>query len=255
MSLLKIDCLDKVYQNSTRTGKVHAVHQVSFEIAEGEFLGLVGESGCGKSTLAKIVMGLVPKDGGRIIFDGKELKLPYSRDIYKNMQMIFQLPRDSFDPRKTIGQCITEIQKNYEIEPEIRQKQAEDLIRKVGLTTEFLHRYSHELSGGECQRAAIARALVVSPKLLICDEITSALDVSVQAQIVELLQNLKNEMGISALFISHDLALVNGICDRVQVMYKGEIVESGNGNDLLASSQNSYTRELFSSIYDIDKYI
>lgn len=255
MNILEVNQLDKCYFSGQKNDMVHAVRQVSFSIHEGEFLGLVGESGCGKSTIAKIIMGLQEADHGQILLAEKPLNQPYEKDVYRNMQMVFQLPRNSFDPRKTIGTCLTEIQTNFGAEKAAARKKAGELLKKVGLSEAYMKRYPHQLSGGECQRAAIARAISVSPRLMICDEITSALDVSIQAQIVELLQELRKEMQLSMLFISHDLALVKGLCDRILVMYNGQIIEEGTGEQLLDQPREEYTKKLFASVFDVDDII
>lgn len=251
MNILEVRKLDKYYYSRQKNEEIHAVKQVSFHIKNGEFLGLVGESGCGKSTIAKIIMGLQVASGGQVLLDGRVLSGSYPKDAYRSMQMVFQLPRDSFDPRKTIGACLAEIQCNFGVEKRKAKGRVGGLLEQVGLSPEYAARYPQELSGGECQRAAIARAMAVSPRLLICDEITSALDVSVQAQIVELLLMLRQEAGLSMLFISHDLALVKGLCDRILVMYDGEILEEGTGKELLEQPQSGYTRTLFASVFDV----
>lgn len=252
MKLLEVKNLDKRFFCAQKHGVIHAVNNVSFNIEAGEFLGLVGESGCGKSTIAQMLMGLLPPDGGEIVLEERKLVPPFHKSVYQRMQLVFQLPGDSFDSRKTIGSCLTDMQRNFGVGKHEAQKRAAWLLERVGLGSEFLQRYPHQLSGGECQRAAIARAISVSPKLMICDEITSALDVSIQAQIVELLQDLRKELNLSALFISHDLALVQGLCDRILVMNEGTIVEEGTGEQLLRHPKDAYTKALFSAIFDID---
>lgn len=252
MKLLEVKGLDKKYISSTPGGAVHAVDHVSFVVEKGEFLGLVGESGCGKSTIAKMLSGLLRSDSGEILFEGHPLRPPFSRQVYRQLQMIFQLPRDSFDPRWTVEESLVDIQRNFGAGRREARDRAELFLQQVGLDSTFLRRYPHQLSGGECQRVAIARAMAVSPKLLICDEITSALDVSIQAQIVELLQDLRRERTLSVLFISHDLALVQGLCDRILVMHDGIIVEEGPSGTLLSHPKQAYTKTLFSAVFDPD---
>ena len=190
------------------------LNDINFSIDAGECLGVVGKSGCGKSTLAKIIARFIPADGGEIFLDGQNITNTKNlKSVYKNMQMIFQLPEESFDPRKTLGWSIAEPLRNFKFENiDARTK---NLLAEVGLTPDFVEKYPHEVSGGQCQRAAIARAISISPKLLICDEATSALDVTTQAQIINLLNKLRNEKKIAMLFITHDLKLVEKICDKV----------------------------------------
>ena len=229
----------------------HAVNDVSFELAEGEFLGLVGESGCGKSTIAKMIMGMLRPDKGRIFVCGKEMKYPYKRHVYKDIQMVFQMPKDSFDPRRTVGSSIADMQRNFGKNKKNSVEDARYALNLVGLGPEYFYKLPSQMSGGECQRAAIARALAAEPKIVICDEPTSSLDVSVQAQIVELLCSLRQKMSLSVLFISHDLALVGGLCERVMVMNNGTIVEMGQSADVLKNPQHEYTKRLIASVLEI----
>ncbi len=251
MNLIEARNLDISFFSGRAGRTVHAVNDVSFSVEPGEFLGLVGESGCGKSTVARLLLGLKRPDSGRLFLKGKELASPFPRSVYKTVQMVFQLPQASFDPRRTIGSCITDIQTNFGIRRAQAREKTALYLERVGLGTGFMERYPHELSGGECQRAAIARAIAVEPELVVCDEITSALDVSVQAQIVELLCGLKEEMDLSLLFISHDLALVQGICDRLLVMKDGSIVEQGAAAEVLKNPKNAYTRLLIDSVLEL----
>ncbi len=251
MNLLDIHNLDKWYYSVKEGQTVHAVDHVSFSMAQGEFCALIGESGCGKSTVAKLITGLLTPDAGDILFEGKLLTAPYPKSIYKRLQMVFQVPWDSFDPRKTIGNSLIAMQRNFGSSKQDAIMKSEQALEKVGLEKKIMTRYPGQISGGECQRAAIARSLTISPKLIICDEITSALDVSVQAQIVELLQTLRTEFDLSLLFISHDLALVQGLCDNIMVMRDGVIVEKAATKELLENPRNDYTIELFSSAFDI----
>jgi peptide/nickel transport system ATP-binding protein len=250
MNILEATGLDVCF--FTGKGKeVHAVNHVSFALRDGEFLGLVGESGCGKSTIAKLVTGLIVPDEGMITLEGCEIHYPFSRQVYRDIQMIFQMPSESFDPRRTIGGCITDMQRNFGASRKEAKARTLEYLDKVGLDASFYKKYPHQMSGGECQRAAIARAFAVEPKVVICDEITSSLDVSVQAQVVELLQELREQTHISLLFISHDLGLVQGLCDRIMVMEKGKIVEEGPASEIIHNPQNAYTRQLLASVLTI----
>lgn len=205
-----------------------AVNGVSFCLYPHETLGIVGESGSGKSTIARAVTRLVKISEGEILLKGRDIthvKGKALRDIYRSLQMVFQSPAASFDPRRTLGDGIGESLRNCGMGKARRDEAAEKLLLSCGLPEEFAHRYPHEVSGGQCQRAAIARALAARPKILICDEITSALDVTAQQQIMELLQSLKETRQMAFLFISHDPALVRAFCSRVLVMREGRILE------------------------------
>lgn len=250
MNILEVKNLDICFRNS-KGEAVHAVNQVSFGLGNGEFLGLVGESGCGKSTIAKILMGLFCPDDGTICVDGSEIRYPFKRNVYRQMQMIYQMPMESFNPRQTIGASICDMLRNYNISKKDAKERAVEYLGYVGLSPEYYDKYPHQMSGGECQRAAIARAFSIQPKVVICDEITSSLDVSVQAQVVELLQSMRERTKVSLLFISHDLGLVQGICDRVMVMYKGQIVEEGTAQEVVHHPQNAYTQNLIASVLSI----
>ena len=207
-----------------------AVNGVSFDLYAGETLGVVGESGCGKSTLARTIIGLVEARSGSIKFNGKEIRGASKKQMRmtrKDMQMIFQDPLASLDPRMTVGDIIAEPLRTYypkmtkaEVEQEVRA-----MMSKVGLLANQVNRYPHEFSGGQCQRIGIARALILKPKLIICDEPVSALDVSIQAQVINLLQEVQQEMGLALIFIAHDLSVVKHISNRVMVMYLGNAVE------------------------------
>lgn len=229
-----------------------AVNRVSFTMNEGECLGLVGESGCGKSTTAKIITHLTTPDMGSVLLKGTEtlhLKGRKERELYTKIQMVFQTPQDSFDPRRSLGDGIMESMRNRGISKAKAQERMYELFDMVELERKFAARYPHEVSGGQCQRAAIARALAPEPSLIICDEATSALDVTVQAQIIKLLQKLQKENGLSLLFICHDLALVQTLCDRVLVMYKGSVVEQGTPDEIICHPKEEYTRTLVDSIF------
>ena len=193
-------------------------------------------------------MGLIQADEGAVWVNGEPVKYPYARSVYKNLQIVFQMPQDSFDPRRTIRQCLKTTLKNFGISGSEAKLRAEELLLQMGLPVEYLDKYPHELSGGECQRAALARAMAMRPQILVCDEVTSALDVSVQAQIVDLLLKLKEEGEISMIFISHDLALVQGVCDKIIVMKDGRIEEAGDTEQVLSHPSNDYTKLLIDSV-------
>lgn len=217
--------LKKGYRRRQR--KITAVEQVSFCLYPGEILGLMGPSGSGKSTVAKLLTGLTEADEGEIFVDGKKIsyrKKGQRKQIYRRMQMVFQSPAASFDPRQTLGDGIGESLRNAGISGKTLDERVEELLRACGLSEEFVWRYPHEVSGGQCQRAAIARALAVNPKILICDEATGALDVMAQRQILELLAALRENRGISILFICHNPAVVEAFCDRFLVMEKGRVI-------------------------------
>ena len=251
MKLIETEKLDVGFFSGKTGRAVHAVNEVSFSVEEGTFVGLVGESGCGKSTLARLLLGLQKPDSGRILIEERPVSYPFPRSIYQTIQMVFQLPAESFDPRRTIGDSIIRMQRNFGVPKREAMEQAALLLRRVGLSEAFLNRYPSQMSGGECQRAAIARAISVRPRILVCDEVTSALDVSVQAQIVELLCGLREEYGLSLLFISHDLALVQGLCEQIMVMQDGKIIEAGETKKVLSDPENSYTRHLIDSILEV----
>ncbi len=228
-----------------------ALNHISFTMEEGECLGIVGESGSGKSTIAKIITYLERPDEGNIYFKGKDItniKGKERKGLYKNMQMIFQMPVDSFNPRIKLGPSIIEGSLNQGISKSKAKLRMYELLDLVGLPSEYALKYPHEVSGGECQRVAIARAIMTNPDLLICDEVTSALDVTVQKQIIELLHKLKKEQGMSYLFISHDIALVQQFCDRVLVMYQGQIVEGGTVDQVIMNPKEEYTKKLIDAV-------
>src|ERR1700716_491633 len=231
---------------------VRAVDGVSFEVRRGETLGLVGESGCGKSTLARLITQLQPATSGRVLFEGEDLtRLGGSRlrRMRRQIQIIFQDPFASLDPRMTVGEIIAEPIDNFGIaRGRARQQRVQELLRLVGLNPNFTNRYPHEFSGGQRQRIGIARALAPNPTFIVCDEAVSALDVSIQAQIINLLQDLQREFNLTFLFIAHDLAVVRHLSDRVAVMYLGKVVEVADRNDIFDTPQHPYTKALLSSI-------
>ncbi len=250
--ILEIKNLRKTF--STGKGRLVAVDGVSFHVDKGECVGLVGESGCGKSTLARLVTRLTDAGEGQILLCGRDIthcKGKARRDAYREMQMVFQMPADSFNPRIKLGSSIMEIMTNYGMSRQSARRRTLELLKLVGLNQEYAGRYPHQVSGGECQRAAIARALAIGPKLLICDEATSALDVSVQAQIVSLILELQQKVEMSYLFICHDLALVQNICNRVLVMHRGSIVEAGTTSEVIEHPMHPYTRLLLSSVFPV----
>ncbi|TMB88361.1 MAG: ATP-binding cassette domain-containing protein [Chloroflexi bacterium] len=231
---------------------VKAVDGVSFEIREGETLGLVGESGCGKSTLARLVTQLIPVSSGNVYYEDVELtKLRGEklRQRRRQLQMIFQDPFASLDPRMTVGDIIAEPLDNFGVvRGRSRNKRVQELLRLVGLNPNFNNRYPHEFSGGQRQRIGIARALALNPRLVVCDEAISALDVSIQAQIVNLLEDLQRELKLTYLFIAHDLSVVRHISDRVMVMYLGKIVEVADSVKTYSAPKHPYTKALLSAI-------
>ena len=231
---------------------VRAVDGVTFHINRGETLGLVGESGCGKTTLGRVIAQLQPATSGHIFFNGQDLTLLKGRKlraIRRQLQFIFQDPFGSLDPRMTVGDILGEPVDNYHVaRGKDRTALIQDLLRVVGLNPNFTNRYPHEFSGGQRQRIGIARALALNPSLIVCDEPISALDVSIQAQVINLLQDLQKEFNLTYLFIAHDLAVVRHISDRVMVMYLGKIVEVADRFDIYDSPQHPYTRALLSSI-------
>lgn len=256
-AILEVRNLRKCFPiKKTLTGKVTqeliAVDDVSFKLMPGETLGIVGESGCGKTTLGRTILKLHESNGGQIIFEGKDitnLKSSEMREIRKKMQIIFQDPYSSLPPRSTVGGILSEPVEVHNIVPKSQIKDyVLDLMDKCGLRDYYYERYPHEFSGGQRQRICIARALSVNPKLVICDEPVSALDVSIQAQIINLLKKLQKELNLTYLFISHDLSVVKFISDKIGVMYLGSMVEFGTKEDIFSNPLHPYTQALFSAI-------
>ncbi len=231
---------------------LRAVDGVSFQLSAGETLGLVGESGCGKTTTGRAVLRLVEPTGGKVVFAGTDvgtLSGQSLRRFRRRMQIVFQDPFASLNPRMTVGDALLEAMEIHQIgRPQERRAMAQELLVRVGLNPDYLERYPHEFSGGQRQRIGIARALAVQPQFIVCDEPVSALDVSVQAQVVNLLQDLQQELGLSYLFISHDLNVVRHVSQRVAVMYLGQIVELATVDELFSAPQHPYTQALLAAI-------
>jgi oligopeptide/dipeptide ABC transporter ATP-binding protein len=234
------------------TAFIRAVDGVSFSVDAGETLALVGESGCGKSTVSRLVLRLIEPDAGQVSFEGRDLLALGANELRafrRDAQIIFQDPYASLNPRMTVSQILTEPLALHDlVSPPRRRQRVEELLRLVGLEPRFARRYPHEFSGGQRQRIAIARALAVEPKLIICDEPVSALDVSIRSQILNLLRDLQDQLGLAYIFVSHDLAVVKHIADRVAVMNLGGIVETADAQALFASPRHPYSRALLSAI-------
>jgi oligopeptide transport system ATP-binding protein len=259
-TILKVDDL-KVWFDVKKQGampwvrprKLKAVDGVSFELKAGETLGIVGESGCGKSTLARAVMQMVPVEAGHVIWLGDELvglDTRQMRSHRKEMQMIFQDPLASLNPRMTIGQIVAEPLKTHfpGLSAKEMKARVQEVLDTVGILPNLVNRYPHEFSGGQCQRIGIARALIVDPQLIICDEPVSALDVSIQAQVINLLMDLQKETGVALIFIAHDLSVVKHISDRVMVLYLGNVMEIAPAAALYERPTHPYTEALISAV-------
>lgn len=256
-ALLDVQNLKKYFPQRTgvarrTTSWVKAVEDVSFQVFPGETLGLVGESGCGKTTVGRTILNLIRPDAGRAIFAGKDIYQLSPAELKKtrrDIQIIFQDPFASLDPRFTIGSSVGEGLRIHGLgTPQERHEKVCDTLEKVGLKAAYADRYPHEFSGGQRQRIGIARAIALEPRLVICDEPVSALDVSIQSQVINLLRSLQESMGISFLFIAHDLSVVEHISDRVAVMYLGRIVEIADKKDLFSNPRHPYTQALLSAV-------
>ena len=262
MALLEIDNLYVEYFSkqkiANKTIPIHAVNGISFDLRKGEILSVAGESGCGKSTLAKAIMKLIDTKSGVISFEGEDIKNFKSKtqlkNFYKKIQIVFQNPYSSLNPKMKIGQILSE---PLEINTNFSKKEIQEIIEQkielVGLSKTALNLYPHEFSGGQRQRIAIAKALVLEPKLIIADEPVSALDVSIQAQIINLIKSLKEEQNITFLFISHDLSVIRYISDRIAIMYLGEIVEFGLTEEIFCHPRHPYTVALLNSVPQINQ--
>jgi peptide/nickel transport system ATP-binding protein len=251
MALLEVKNLKKHFKTSH--GMLHAVDNISFTLDEGKTLGLVGESGCGKSTTGRAILRLIEPTSGEVVFDGVDVTAlggRAMRRLRKDMQIIFQDPFSSLDPKKTLNQLISEpIRESGLIKDKVRlEERVLELMETVGLSKRLINSYPHELDGGRRQRIGIARALAMEPKLIVCDEPVSALDVSIQAQILNLLEDLQESRGIAYIFITHDLSVVNHFSDDIAVMYLGQIVEKASAEELFANPLHPYTKALLSAI-------
>ena len=261
MNLLEIKNLNVTYQTKKgligKIQTVHAVNNVSLDIQKGEILAIAGESGCGKSTLAKAIMKLVQSDSGEILLNGENvLNLKHNKDLkkfYQKVQMIFQNPYSSLNPKMKIGEILKEpLIINTNLKKEEITKIVEETIEKVGLDKSALNLYPHEFSGGQRQRIAIARSLILNPEFIIADEPVSALDVSIQAQIINLLKQLKEDFNLTFLFISHDLSVIKYLSDRIAIMYLGEGVEIGRTEEIFKNPKHPYTKALLSSVPELN---
>lgn len=261
MNLLEIKNLNVTYQTKKgligKIQTVHAVNNVSLDIQKGEILAIAGESGCGKSTLAKAIMKLVQSDSGEILLNGENvLNLKHNKDLkkfYQKVQMIFQNPYSSLNPKMKIGEILKEpLIINTDLKKEEITKIVEEKIEKVGLDKSALNLYPHEFSGGQRQRIAIARSLILNPEFIIADEPVSALDVSIQAQIINLLKQLKEDFNLTFLFISHDLSVIKYLSDRIAIMYLGEVVEIGKTEEIFKNPKHPYTKALLSSVPELN---
>lgn len=253
--ILELENLTKHFPVSNglfrKAGQLKAVDGVSLQLHQGETLGIVGESGCGKSTLAKTICRLYKPDSGKIIFDGQDITHSNSKTlghVRRNIQYIFQDPNDSLNPRHTIQTTLAEPLTIHGYAKDLKAKRITDIMDRVGLPKSALNKFPHEFSGGQKQRIGIARALMLNPKLIICDEPVSALDVSVQSQIINLLLELQRDLGLSMVFIAHDLAVVKHVSDKVAVMYLGKIMENADAGDIYQSPSHPYTQHLIKSI-------
>jgi len=257
MALLEVQNLKKYFK--TRVGFLHAVDNISFKLEAGKTLGVVGESGCGKSTLGRTIIHLLEATSGQILFEGNDITYPTRKELHKirsEMQIIFQDPFSSLDPRKSVSESIMEpLQKHSSMSKKEMLDETRHLMDVVGLASRFENAYPHELDGGRRQRIGIARALSLNPKFIVCDEPVSALDVSIQAQIINLMLDLQEERGLAYMFITHDLSVVKYISDDIMVMYLGQMVEKASADELFKNTRHPYTKALLSAtpIPDIHK--
>ncbi len=255
--LIRIEAVERTFGGARRflappSPLIHAVNGVTLTLRRGDALGVVGESGCGKSTLARMIMGIIPPTAGTIRYrdtDISSLRGADRRRLYRNIQFVFQDPQSSLNPRKTVREILeAPMKKLLNLDAAARERKARELMDRVNLRAEFLDRHPHEFSGGQAQRIGIARALAVDPDVLILDEPVSALDVSIQAQILSLLKELKSDLDLTYLFISHDLAVVDYLCEQVAVMYLGQVVEQGSVGEIFESPRHPYTHVLLRSV-------
>lgn len=250
MALIEVEHLKKYFD--TPRGLLHAVDDISFTIEQQETLGVVGESGCGKSTLGRLLLHLLDNSGGKIVFDGEDIsniREDRRRELCKQMQMIFQDPFASIDPRKTVTQTIAEPLKVFRMgsDREIA-RQVDEVMDLVGISKRIRNAYPHELDGGRRQRVGIARALILKPRFIVCDEPVSALDVSIQAQIINLMLELQQDLGLTYIFITHDMSVVRHVSNRILVMYLGQVVETAECEDLFKHPLHPYTQALLSAV-------
>jgi peptide/nickel transport system ATP-binding protein len=252
--VLKAQNLSKLYVSTSLfkgTREVRAVDGIALELHKGQTLGIVGESGSGKSTAARCVARLIDPTGGEVLLDGQDIAHLSERKLHpfrRRIQVVFQDPYRSLNPRRTVGQSIIEGPLNYGVSRKEALERARDLLKTVGIDVNALERYPHQFSGGQRQRLAIARALAMEPEILVADEAVSALDVSVQAQVLDLLENIRDQFGISILFITHDLRVAARLCDRIAVMQRGKVVEFAETAKLFAAPQHDYTKQLFAAL-------
>ncbi len=251
MPILQVEHLKKYFP--VPNGILHAVDDVSFTLDAGKTLGVVGESGCGKSTLGKTILRLTDPTAGRVVFEGKDVASLHAKEFHRlrpDMQMIFQDPYASLDPRLTVRKLIAEPMEIYKTQPSkaALEKRVDELMDTVSLASRFANSYPHELDGGRRQRIGIARALALNPKLIVCDEPVSALDVSIQAQVLNLLQDLQKDLGLTYIFVTHDMSVVKHISDDIIVMYLGQIVEKAPAKELFRQHWHPYTKALLSAI-------
>ena len=256
--LLRIDNLSKTFSINaggffSKPLKLKALQDISFTVERGETLGIVGESGCGKSTLGRCILQLLKPDEGRVVWMGTDLNVLPGEEMRrrrKDLQIIFQDPQASLNPRMTVGEIVADPLKTLmpELNREQRRQRVMEIMEAVGLQPEMINRYPHEFSGGQAQRIGIARALITEPKLIVCDEPVSALDVSIQAQILNLLSELKDQFGLTLIFISHNLSVVRHVSDRIMVLYLGRMVELSSGDELYDDPKHPYTKALLTAV-------